>query len=219
MASDTIPLIDRALERGEPERDDTRARIMLAGLRQCAEVGLRRTTMEDIARRAGLARVTLYRHFQGKDSLVQAIILDEAERFFEALDEGIAEQPRNEERLVEGFAFALEFTRRHALFQRLLRTEPESLLPYLVGDSYLIAAVRRAVVRRILSDGDKPSLTPDEAERIAELLVRLVLSLALSPESVLPVADADGARHVARAYLVPALHAGEGCVEPSGQRS
>ena len=207
MASGTIPLVERALERGEPDRDDTRARIMHAGLRQCEEVGLRRTTMEDIARRAGLARVTLYRHFQGKDSLVQAIILDEAERFFEALDEAIADKPRNEERLVEGFAFALEFTRRHALFQRLLRTEPESLLPYLIGDSYLIAAVRGAVVHRILSDGGEPSLTPVEAERIAELLVRFVLSLALSPDSVLPLEDGDGARRVARTYLVPALHA------------
>ncbi len=188
----------------EPATGDTRARIIEAGVRQCEEVGMRRTTMEDIAQRAGLSRVTLYRHFGSKDELVRSIILAEAGRFFEALAETVTAHPTAEERVIEGFAFALEYLRGHLLFQRLLRTEPEALLPHLVRDNNLIA-VARATVAALIAD---ERISEHDAEPIAELLARLVLSLALNPASALGSDDYQGARQVARRYLVPALRAG-----------
>jgi AcrR family transcriptional regulator len=186
----------------------TRERILAAAVAQCEEVGLRRTTMEDVARRAGLARATLYRHFQSKDALVQAVILAEADRFFVALDGAIADCPSSEERLVEGFAFGLQYVRRHALLGKLLRAEPETLLPYLVGGSRLIRLATEAVASRIMDDEGHPRPSPDDARAAAELVVRLGLSLALSPDSALGADDADGARRLARRHLVPSLACG-----------
>lgn len=181
--------------------DATRARIMLAAVQQCEEVGLRRATMEDVARRAGLGRATLYRHFQSKDALVQAIIFAEAQAFFASLDRALADCASDEERLVEGFAFAVQFVREHALLRKLLRTEPETLLPYLIGGGQLVAVATDAVCARIHEE------SPDSrhAREIAELLVRLVLSLALTPESGLGVEDRAGALRFARNHLVPSL--------------
>lgn len=200
--SEPAALIDRALAPEDPGPDDTRGRIMLAALRQCEEVGLRRTTMEDIARRAGLARVTLYRHFASKEALVQAVVLAEADRFFAALDEAIAPYPALEDRLVEGFAFALEFVRRHALLRRLLDTEPESLIPHLVGDSPLIPTAREGVAARI-GHAERP-----ETQVLAELVVRLLLSLALSPDTALELDTPQQAREFARRFLVAVPLAG-----------
>jgi AcrR family transcriptional regulator len=179
---------------------------MHAAVRQCEEFGLRRTTMDDVARRAGLARATLYRYFQSKDALVQSVIMAEAERFFAALDTAVAECRRADERLVEGFAFALHFVRGHALLQKLLRTEPEAVLPYLLGDSRLIATATEAVASRIPGDASGPPVEREDALAAAELVVRLVLSLALSVDSTLGAEDSDGARRLARRYLVPGLH-------------
>jgi AcrR family transcriptional regulator len=191
----------------EPAADATRERIVLAAVRQCEEVGLRRTTMEDIARRAGLARATLYRHFDSKETLVQAVILTEAERFFAALDAAVGDFPRSEERLVEGFAFALDYARRHALLGKLLRTEPETLLPYLLVDGRLIRLATQSVAERVGSRAG-PRVHRDAARATAELAVRLVLSLALSPQSNLGTDDADGARRFARRHLVHGLFGG-----------
>jgi AcrR family transcriptional regulator len=149
--------------------------------------------MEDVARQANLARATLYRHFDGKDALVGAIILAESERFFMALDDAIAGTTGDEERLVEGFAFGLEYVRRHPLLDKLRRTEPELLLAYLLGDGKLVGAATESVAARI---GDR---------EVAELVVRLVLSLALCPESALGADDRDGARRFARRRLAPIL--------------
>jgi AcrR family transcriptional regulator len=181
--------------------DGTRARILAAAVEQCAEIGLRRVTMEDVARRAGLGRATLYRHFPSKDALVQAVILGEAEAFFEALDRAIAGCGSDEERLVEGFAFALHYTRSHGLLAKLLRSEPATLLPYLVGGGDLIRLATDEVHRRIHAEEAKG----EQGRETAEMLVRLVLSLALTPESILGVDTRDGAERFARRHLVSSL--------------
>jgi AcrR family transcriptional regulator len=184
--------------------DDTRARIMLAATEHCQEVGLSRVTMEDVARRAGLGRATLYRHFPSKDALVRAVILAETDAFFAALDAAIAECATDEDRLAEGFAFALHYIRAHALLNKLLRSEPETLLPYLVGGDELIAVATAAVCARVHA---QHALSRQGREN-AEMLVRLVLSLAITPGSGLGVDDHDGATGFARRHLVPSLRGG-----------
>ena len=187
-----------------PARDNTRARIMLAATRHCEDIGLRRATMEDVARAAGLGRATVYRHFQSKDALVRAVILAETEAFFAALDNAIADCPSDEDRLAEGFAFALHYIRAHTLLNKLLRSEPETLLPYLVGGDELIAVATSAVCGRVHGEAGRSR----QGRENAELLVRLVLSLALTPASGLEVADHDEAVAFARRHLVPSLRGG-----------
>ncbi len=54
--------------------DPTRARLLRAGLQLLAERGYRGATTREIARRAGLNEVTLFRHFGGKDALLRAAL-------------------------------------------------------------------------------------------------------------------------------------------------
>jgi AcrR family transcriptional regulator len=177
---------------------------MLAATRYCEDVGLRRATMEDVARAAGLGRATLYRHFPSKDALVRAVIVAETEAFFAALDNAIADRATDEDRLAEGFAFALHYIRAHALLNKLLRSEPETLLPYLVGGDELIALATEFVCARVHGEAGRSR----QGRENAELLVRLVLSLALTPASGLDVSDHDAATAFARRHLVPSLRGG-----------
>ncbi|WP_131822919.1 helix-turn-helix domain-containing protein, partial [Mycobacteroides chelonae] len=48
-------------------------RILAAAKLEFELIGIRRSSMGDVARRAGIARATLYRRFPGKDNLVQAV--------------------------------------------------------------------------------------------------------------------------------------------------
>lgn len=57
--------------------DEARTRIEQiadAALRRFARYGFKRSSMEDVAREAGLAKATLYLHFKGKDDVFRAMI-------------------------------------------------------------------------------------------------------------------------------------------------
>jgi len=62
--------------RGYPPRGDTEARravILDAALRVFGQYGYRRTTMDDIAREAGIAKGTIYLSFASKEEVFQAL--------------------------------------------------------------------------------------------------------------------------------------------------
>jgi AcrR family transcriptional regulator len=55
--------------------EDTRGRIIFAALKRYLSYGIKKTSMEDVAAEAGLTRVTIYRYFPDKKSLVRASFL------------------------------------------------------------------------------------------------------------------------------------------------
>jgi AcrR family transcriptional regulator len=208
MTTDTNdPWLDRALAQPEPE-DGTAQRILDAALEQFTLLGLRRSSVDDVAKRAGVSRVTVYRRFQTKDKLVEDTLLRELRRFFQRLDSAVAAQPTMKERVVEGFVVALRHTRAHPLFGGLLRLEPEVVLPYLTvqGSSSLSATVEYLTVH--LRRAQQVEGRPDEDARpVAELMVRVAVSFLLNPASCIEMEDEDQARSFARRYLAPLLDA------------
>ncbi|MEV5761631.1 TetR/AcrR family transcriptional regulator [Streptomyces tendae] len=188
--------------------DPTARRILDAALEQFTVFGLRRSSMDDVAKRAGVSRVTVYRRFGTKDTLVEQTLLRENSRFFQRLDQAVAALPTMEERVVEGFVVALRHTRAHPLFGGLLRLEPEVVLPYLTvhGGSSLAATVDYLTghLRRAQQAEGRPG---DDPRPVAELMVRVAVSFLLNPASCIEMDDEDQARTFARRYLAPLLNA------------
>jgi AcrR family transcriptional regulator len=68
-----------------PDVDPIAERILDGALAQFCDTGLTGSTMDDVARRAGLARVTIYRRFENKNSLIEAVLLRECRRWLGGL--------------------------------------------------------------------------------------------------------------------------------------
>lgn len=188
--------------------DPVARRILDAALEQFTVFGLRRSSVDDVAKRAGVSRVTVYRRFQSKDTLVEQTLLRENSRFFQQLDAAVAALPTMEERVVEGFVVALRHTRAHPLFGGLLRLEPEVVLPYMTvnGGSTLSATVDYLTghLRRAQQAEGRPD---DDPRPVAELMVRVAVSFLLNPAGCIEMEDEDQARAFARRYLAPLLNA------------
>ncbi len=198
-------LLQHALD-AELPGDETSERIMGAALTQAEDFGLRRFTVDDVARRVGLSRVTIYRYFPKKDQLLNALILREMKRFLTKVDAVLEAQPTPEEKLIEGLSFSLVYLRGHRLLNRLLRTEPELILPHLTvqaGGLFAAARARIATHFRAEVTAGRLSLPDDDIDGMAELLIRIVVSLVLTPETVLPVDDDVERRRIAELYLTP----------------
>lgn len=188
-----------------PPPAPTPQRILDAALDQAERTGLRRITMDDVARRAGLARITLYGHFRTKDALIRAALMREVERFLADLDSVARSYEDPEERLVETFAEAVRSLRSHRLLNRTLDSEPDILLPHIGGESPILALARGWLAEQVRSATVDTDLADIDPHAAAELIVRLVQSLLLSPDSVFDLDHRDGARRLARRWIVPAL--------------
>ncbi|WP_211369741.1 TetR/AcrR family transcriptional regulator [Nonomuraea turkmeniaca] len=177
--------------------DGSLGRILDAAYAGMLEQGLRRLTMDDVARRAGLARITVYRRFARKSDLIQAVVMRELRRFLSAFEQAMAALPTAEEQVVEGFAVTLRLVRAHPLLGRLLADAPETMLPQLT----LEAGPYLAVARQYLAERLE---VPDSAV-VAETYIRIALSFVLTPDSVIPLGNDADARAYARRHLVPLL--------------
>lgn len=203
-------LLDRIMATTPGPADDTSERILNAAVSEAEEFGVRRFTIGDVAQRVGVSRVTVYKYFPGKDRLIEAVLLREMRRFLRDVDEAVAPYETLEERLVEGFVFALAWLRKHRLLNRLLRTEPELIVPNLtVRAGPVLAAGREFIAgfaRREAEEGRLP-LTDDEIDGVSELLARAVLSFVLTPDSVIGLRTQAEIRAFAEHYLAPTLQA------------
>ncbi|MGE2815229.1 TetR/AcrR family transcriptional regulator [Mycobacterium heidelbergense] len=190
--------------------DDITARILGAALEQAGLVGMRRITMEDVARRSGVGRATLYRRFPTKTALIDAVVLAEARRYFEGNEQACAHATTLEDRLVYGTVFTVTFLREHALLKNLLRTEPETILPSLTIDAGPIldfAIDQSAAELRAEIYGTKAT-TPDQERHlrtVAELHTRLTLSFIVTQHSGINLATIDDTRAFVRQYLLPMI--------------
>jgi AcrR family transcriptional regulator len=91
--------------------------------------------MEDVARRGGVGRATLYRRFPTKAALNDALVLAEVRRYLQGSAEARSQATTFEDRMAYSTMFSVTFMRDHTLLRNLLRTEPETILPSLTIDA------------------------------------------------------------------------------------
>jgi AcrR family transcriptional regulator len=209
-ATDPAPdsLLERILSEGAPPEDEAGERMLAAAVGQIEDFGVRRFTIDDLARRLGVSRVTIYRRFPKKSRLLEAALMFELHRLLRQLDASVENCETLEERLVEGFVACLTILREHRLLNRLLRTEPELILPLLtVGGAPVVAASREFVAGIARREGEQGAVAFDEEqlEVLSELLARAVISFLLTPQSAVSLETPEEARRFAQRYLVPVL--------------
>ncbi|MBV8788874.1 MAG: TetR/AcrR family transcriptional regulator [Mycobacterium sp.] len=188
--------------------DEITTRILAATLEQAELVGIRRTTMEDVARRSGVGRATLYRRFPTKAALIDAVVLSEARRYLEGSAAARSHAETFEDRMVYSTVFSVTFMREHTLLKKLLRTEPETILPSLTIDAGAIldyASEHTMGLLRTELYGTDPTTEAQERHlrTVAELHTRLTLSFIVTPHTSINLATIDDTRLYVRNYLMP----------------
>jgi AcrR family transcriptional regulator len=202
-----LPAIADALAMTPPSGEDAVFdRVAGAALGEFAEHGIRRTSMEDVARRAGVSRMTVFRRFESKHGLVEVVIAREVRRGMEELDLLWEGAETLEDRLVEGFAFAGRYVRDHPLFNGILRREPEVLLPSLTIDGGPVLGLYRSLIaKRLQAEVDAGRAETSDVDGVAEVIARLAISLLLTRDGDITLDDPDSVVRLVRLVLLPML--------------
>lgn len=188
----------------QPSTSSSVDRILDGALAHLEDHGVRRTTMDDIARAAGLSRPTLYDHFPNKSAIIRAAIIRELDRFLARLDEVGRQADTPEDKVVAMATHAYLELRDHRLLQRLLATEQEVLMPFVTGDAPGLAIGYDWAAHQI-ADAFGRAEPGGEDLVTAEMLVRSMHSLVLSPPVYLKLGTEDEITAWARTWLTPLL--------------
>jgi AcrR family transcriptional regulator len=166
---------------------DPDPRLLAAALDCFLSFGVRKTSLTDVADRAGVSRATAYRVFGDKDGLVRAVVEAEVTRFLGRLDAEVVWEAPMSDALAQAITFALDYLRDHAVLQRIISREPEQITEVVVqrpGETSLVQAFLPAVVERFVRTHHDVLRVP--VDQAAEWLLRMALSLLLNPDTTLP---------------------------------
>lgn len=186
--------------------------ILEAALEQLALTGIRRTSADDVARRAGVNRATLYRRFGSREQLLAAAYLHEAGRILEELTNRVPEVPTDRDadfdpatNVVAMFTEAVALMRGHALLQRMVEVDHDQVARSMTtgaADVLAFAADTIALWVRDLHEwrGTQP---PADPLAIGQTLARLIHSLVVTPTGGPDLTTPTAARRYAEAVVVP----------------
>ena len=161
-------------------QDEMRERILRGAARCIERWSVSKATLSDVAEEAGVSRATLYRTFPGgRDELLQELVGYEMRTFFGDLARYIEDSGDLSGRLVDGLMYAHRMLADHSLYQRVLATEPDLLLPLMTVESTRIRELISGYLRPyVLEEG-----APDDVETdsLCDYLARMVLSFIETP--------------------------------------
>jgi AcrR family transcriptional regulator len=183
--------------------DDARTRILEATVACMGRYGIAKTTVDDVARTAGMARATVYRHFpDSKDQVISEAITWAVAQFFTELARAVADAPDFPTLLERALVHAHQAVDDHEVLQKVLETEPERLLPQLTQSAPLVqAAIRDDFAARLANEALRPGVDPEVA---ADWLSRMGLSFVIS-EGRWDLTDPEAVRRLVREELLAGI--------------
>ncbi len=202
-------LLERALADvvGGADREEPDQGVLDAAYELFCHQGIQRTTMDDVARRAGVSRITVYRRVDSKEALVEQVMLREFRRNVDQFLADISQADNVAERVVAGFASSLRSVRSNPLITGLMTAEPQLLAPSILGERgrtlAMVSQFLAGQLRREQASGDVAETV--DVDLVAELMVRVAMSILLTPSVLVDLDDEGQLRDLARRYLVPML--------------
>lgn len=159
------------VERDIPESvlDATRASVLT--------VGVRRTTLTDVARRAGVSRMTLYRLVPDVTTLILEVMTREFGALLVAAETAARRRRSTRARIVATTAEVVRRLPDEPLFRRVLDVDPELLLPYLTDRLGATQQTAIGHMRRMLAEG----IADGSVRRADPDVVAVAMVLAVTP--------------------------------------
>ena len=190
-----------AADRGS---DSATQSILDAALVEFERHGFQRVALDDVARRAGVSRTTIYRRFANRDELVAAVIERENVVLFADIAAELKHAVKPADYYVEAFTQSILMFRRHRVLDRMMTDEPALVLE--LARQHHGAAIERMAeaLRVIFGDGFADRIGVDAVNDLADTILRYAEMVLLLP-SAEPLGTPDELRAFAKRHFLPSL--------------
>ena len=190
--------------------DDTKTKPVRERLLDAAEgcleqFGPQKTSMEDVARAAGMSRATVYRYFENRDELLLGVASRQASALATEAIGYLSQYNTISDWMVEGLLFTLRELPRRPVFASLVTSlDSRSSGNLLLGSTGLIQ-IGVNVLGPVFANAREQGLLRDEIEpeMLIEWLLRMLWTYLNAPSQV--ATDEEGMRKLFRMMLIPAV--------------
>jgi len=181
----------------------TRQRI-IAAARQCfTRYGPRRTTMEDVAAAAGIARPALYRYVSSRDAIIEAVIIERVEELAEEIRAQMDPSMSFAEAMVEVSLASINLARHDPELQALFQTTTGTRIIEVMaglnnGFHDFVKAFFEQIFAAARAAGDLRSDVSDD--QLVEWIRGVYMMMILREDL-----DAEREREMIETFLLPSL--------------
>lgn len=184
--------------------EEQESAILEAAKEEFEHHGLRKSSIDDVAKTAGVSRSTLYRRFPNKDALLWAVGERVARATLIDIEEATAGHGPKQA-MVEAFCAGVRAINSAPLYRRILLEE--SALPRDMINTarrWAIDTISIKVAKVLRRAGS--TMPDDELSAVGELLVRIVVSYFELRSDRIPFDDDVAVREFAEKHLAVLVH-------------
>jgi len=166
--------------------------------------GIGKTTMDDIAKMAGVSRPTVYRHFSDRDTLILAVVMRRSRQLIDRAQKFMRRQPTFDDQLVEGLLFLVEKGRKDPFVRLLVNPEHMEMANRILGGSSAPVELSYELWEPILADArDRGEVRADLDFAEVSRWLTYVTILLLGRFDI--AEDLDAQRAMLRTFVTPAF--------------
>ena len=178
-----------------------REHILRAAADLITEQGAANVAMSALARRAGVARATLYNYFPDIERVIAALVADQAARFRQRLDQNLAQASSQLERLRRYLVAVHDWADQRGRSHAGQRDGAGRLSPHLLAVIHEPLTDLRELLTAILTDGVTQQTFAADID--PPLHARLILNLLTDPTAAGPAARNHLVRFIERGLTAP----------------
>ena len=179
--------------------------------------GIGKTTMDDIAKMAGVSRPTVYRHFDDRDTLILAVVMRRSRQLIDRAQKYIRKYPTFEEQLVEGLLFMVDKGRKDPFVGLLVSPAHMDLVNEILAGSAAAVDLAYEMWEPILVEAqERGELRPDLDFRAIATWITYLTLLLIGRGDIEP--DVSAQRAMLRTFVTPAFAAGPAPAAPPPAR-
>ena len=183
----------------DPRQARKRERILAAATERFTAFGYRKTSIEDVARAAGVAKGTVYLYYRSKPELLFHAVAREKRRYLDRLEPLWRREPKPRERLREMIRQGLIMNREMPLVTRLTGGDRELALAMEEVDTAVLSQIgdlQRQVTVKLLDEATGGTLPEAELAARAEVLIHAIFAVVTAAPLVPGTLSAEA--HAAR---------------------
>ena len=189
----------------ESETKPVRERLLDAAEGCLQQFGPQKTSMEDVARAAGMSRATVYRYFENRDALLLGVASRQSANLANDAISHLSQFSTISTHLVEGLLFALREIPKQPVLASLVTSLDSNSSSSLLLNSAGLIDIGVKVIHPLFANAKAQGLLRDEIDidMLVEWLLRVLWTYLNAPSQI--ATDEESMRKLFQMMLLPAV--------------